>query len=76
LTKKSQALATRSKKRSRFAFVGEIIGELRKVVWPTRQETIRLTIMVIIVCVTVGIILGSLDYGFAEMVTKLLLGGS
>jgi len=76
LTKKSQALATRPKKRSRFAFVGEIIGELRKVVWPTRQETIRLTIMVIIVCVTVGIILGSLDYGFAEMVTKLLLGGS
>jgi preprotein translocase subunit SecE len=76
LTKRSQALATKPKKRSRFAFVGEIIGELRKVVWPTRQEAFRLTVMVLIVCVAVGIVLGALDYGFAEMVTKLLLGGS
>ena len=75
MTKRSQSLATRPKKRSRFAFVGEIIGELRKVVWPTRQEATRLTIMVLIVCVTIGLLLGAIDYGFAELVTRVFLGG-
>ncbi|OGO60403.1 MAG: preprotein translocase subunit SecE [Chloroflexi bacterium RBG_19FT_COMBO_48_23] len=65
-----------AKKRSRFAFIGEIIGELRKVTWPSRRDTVRLTIMVIIVCVLVGLFLGALDYGFSELVAKVLLGGS
>ncbi|MBM4445891.1 MAG: preprotein translocase subunit SecE [Chloroflexi bacterium] len=64
-----------AKKRSRFAFIGDIIGELRKVTWPSRRDTIRLTIMVLIVCVAVGLFLGALDYGFAELVAKVLLGG-
>ena len=76
MAKRSHLSTTKPKKRSRFAFVGEIVGELRKVVWPTRREAIRLTIMVLIVCVIVGIILGSLDYGFAELISKLFLGGS
>lgn len=73
--KKAQPQALKSKKRSRFAFVGDIIGELRKVVWPSRRETFRLTVMVIGLCVAVGLILGLLDYGFAELVTRVLLGG-
>jgi len=56
-------------------WMGEIIAELRKVVWPTRQEAIRLTIMVLIVCLIVGIILGTLDYGFTQLVRKVFLGG-
>ncbi|GAG10317.1 unnamed protein product [marine sediment metagenome] len=74
MTKKNQSHVTKPKK-SRFAVVGDIIGELRKVVWPTRRETLRLTIMVIIVCVAVGLLLGALDYGFAEVVAKVFLGG-
>lgn len=74
MTKKTLSL-TAKPKRSRFAFVGDIIGELRKVVWPTRREATRLTIMVLIVCVAVGIILGTIDYGFAELVTRVFLGG-
>ncbi len=62
-------------KRSRFAFVRDIIDELRKVTWPTRREAIRLTIMVIVVCAIVGIFLGAIDYGFAELVSKVFLGG-
>lgn len=75
MTKKSQPQIV-AKKRSRFAFIGEIIGELRKVTWPSRRDTVRLTIMVIIVCVLVGLFLGALDYGFSELVAKVLLGGS
>jgi preprotein translocase subunit SecE len=62
-------------KRSRLAFVRDIIDELRKVTWPTRREAIRLTIMVIIVCAVVGIFLGAIDYGFSELVAKVFLGG-
>ena len=73
MTKKSQPQII-AKKRSRFAFIGDIIGELKKVTWPSRRDTVRLTIMVIIVCVAVGLFLGAIDYGFSELVAKLLLG--
>jgi preprotein translocase subunit SecE len=72
--KKPQAQSAQPKKR-RFTFFSDIVGELRKVVWPTRQETIRLTLIVIGLCVVMGILLGAVDYGFSELVAKVLLGG-
>ena len=75
MTKKSQLKSSKSK-RPRFAFILEIVDELKKVVWPTRREAIRLTIMVLAICVAVGIFLGAIDYGFSELVTKVFLGGS
>jgi len=56
------------------SYVREVIGELKKVVWPTREETRRLTIMVIIVAVVVGLFLGAIDLGFTQLV-NLFLGG-
>jgi len=44
------------------------MGELKKVVWPTREETRRLTIMVIIISITIGIFLGAVDFGFTRIV--------
>ena len=41
--------------------------ELRKVVWPTRQEATRLTLVVIAVSAGVGLILGGFDYGIAQL---------
>ncbi len=71
-----QRLSTTVKpKKSRFAFILDIISELRKAVWPTRQEAVRLTVMVIGVCAAVGIFLGAIDYGFAELIAKVFLGG-
>ena len=55
-------------------YIREVISELRKVVWPTREETRRLTTMVIAVAVTVGIFLGAIDLGFTHLVS-LFLGG-
>ncbi|MDM8000424.1 MAG: preprotein translocase subunit SecE [Dehalococcoidia bacterium] len=56
-----------------FGFIGDIIGELRKVTWPTRQEAIRLTVMVLIVCAVVGVILALLDYGFGRLIQDVIL---
>ena len=52
--------------------VREIRSELRKVVWPTRDEAIRLTAVVIGVCAAVGLFLGGVDFLFAEMFRLIL----
>jgi preprotein translocase subunit SecE len=49
----------------------ETIGELRKVSWPTPQEALRLTRIVIIVMVIMSILLGIFDFIFAQMITLL-----
>ena len=45
-----------------FVFLKEVKGELSKVAWPTREQTIRYTVLVIAVAVLVGVFLGGLDY--------------
>ena len=59
---------------SRFRYVGEIIGELKKVVWLTRREAAYLTVLVLIVTIIFAIILGSLDYGFSGLIDKFFGG--
>ena len=60
---------------SRFSFISDTIAELRKVTWLTRREAAYLTVLVLIVAVSVGIVLGLIDLGFSGLVDKLLLGG-
>jgi preprotein translocase subunit SecE len=62
-------------KRSRFRFIGEIIAELRKVVWLSRREAAYLTFLVLVVTIAVGIMLGFFDWGFTQIVDKFFLGG-
>lgn len=59
---------------SRFRFIGDIIAELKKVVWLSRREAIYLTTLVLIVTLAMGILLGAVDYGFTQLVDKLFLG--
>ena len=61
-------------KRSRFRFVGEVISELRKVVWLSKREAAYLTALVLIVAIAAGLVLGAFDYGFTDLVDKLFLG--
>jgi preprotein translocase subunit SecE len=51
----------------------EIISELRKVTWPTREETTRLGFAVIVVSVSIGLALGGVDLGFNWLVDNTLL---
>jgi len=54
-------------------YFNETSGELRKVSWPTRQEAIQLTLLVLLVMVIMGIFLGLVDR-IAEELINLLLG--
>ena len=51
-----------------------VIGELKKVVWLSRREAGYLTGIVLIVTIIFGVILGALDFGFAEVASKVFLG--
>jgi preprotein translocase subunit SecE len=55
-----------------FRFFGEVASELRRVTWPTREETFRLTIMVVIVALVVGAFLGLIDIGFSELIERIV----
>ena len=57
-----------------FNYFSEIINELKKVVWLTRREIVYLTGLVLIVTIIAGIILGALDFGFSELVTRIFVG--
>ncbi|GGA88114.1 hypothetical protein GCM10011521_28140 [Arenimonas soli] len=54
-------------------FISESMFELRKVVWPTRQETTRTTGMVLVVVVIVALILSGFDMVISWLI-RLLLG--
>jgi preprotein translocase subunit SecE len=51
----------------------DVMSELRKVTWPTRQETMNLTIVVLVVAAALGIFLGGLDYIFNWIIENTLL---
>lgn len=52
-------------------FVREVIAELKKVTWPTRTETMKLTVVVIVLSFVVGAFIGILDITFLK-ITSLL----
>lgn len=48
-------------------FFREVVAELKKVTWPTREETIKLTTVVIAISVLVGLFIGGLDALFLSI---------
>lgn len=47
-------------------------GELRKVTWPTRQESQRLTAIVLGVTALMALFLGTLDFIFSNVIQTLV----
>lgn len=56
-------------------YLKEARAELAKVNWPTRQQAMRLTVVVVIFTVAVSMFIGSLDYVFSLGLQKLILKG-
>ena len=61
-------------KRSGFSlqFFRDIIAELKRVTWPSREQATRLTVLVIIISISVGIILGVFDMMFSRGIKFLI----
>ena len=55
------------------AFLGESQFELRKVVWPTRDETLKTTGIIMVVVVILSLLLGLIDLILKSVVLDWLL---
>jgi len=54
------------------AFLRETTDELKKVTWPSRQETIRLTFVVLAISVLVGLYVGGIDFVLTKAIERIV----
>jgi preprotein translocase SecE subunit len=50
-----------------------VISEFQRVVWPSHQEVLYLTIVVIVLTLMVGAVLGAIEIGFGWLIDRALL---
>ncbi|MEK7126490.1 MAG: preprotein translocase subunit SecE [Patescibacteria group bacterium] len=53
-------------------YIRSSFEELSKVVWPTKNQAVKLTIIVLVFCFIVAILLGVVDYAFSYGYNYLL----
>ena len=53
-------------------FVREVAAEFRKVTWPSRQELLNSTAVVVVLTVVVALFLGVVDVGLTRLVEWIL----
>jgi preprotein translocase subunit SecE len=59
-----------------FRFIKEADIERRKVVWPTHQEAVQTSLMVIVVVIIISLFLSVVDWAIGSAVRSLLSGGA
>lgn len=71
---RSQRIATPSSsgRVGPIVFLRETMSELQKSVWPSREETARLTMVVIVLAIAAGFFLGGPDRIFAEIFARFI----
>ena len=62
----------KNKKKSIFSFFTESYHELKKVVWPTRSDVAKKTVIVIVSMVVIAAIFVAMDYGLSQGVEFLI----
>ncbi len=58
-----------------FRFLKEADIERRKVVWPSHQEAVQTSLMVIVVTILISLFLAAVDWMLGSLVRSLLGGG-
>lgn len=53
-------------------FISEVRIELSKVTWPTRDEAIKLTLIVLIVSAIIGAYVGGLDFLYTKVLAFVI----
>lgn len=68
----AQAKAGMKDSNAIIVYLRQVRSELNKVVWPTREQALNLTGIVLAVTVAMSLFLGGLDFIFAKLVEALL----
>ncbi|MBI4993532.1 preprotein translocase subunit SecE [Candidatus Wolfebacteria bacterium] len=56
------------------SYIQESYQEFHRVNWPTRQETVRMTLVVIVMSLAMAVFLGAADFLFSYLLEKFLIG--
>ena len=53
-------------------YINEVLAELKKVDWPSRNEVVKLTLIVLSISGIIAIYVGVLDLGFTKLLEAIL----
>lgn len=59
-------------KKSLFKFFREAKAEMKKVTWPSKEQLLKNTIVILVFIAVVTVILSVLDLGFGKLFEKLI----
>ena len=69
----AEATATKKKSGNKIVrFFKELKSELKKVVWPSKKQVIKNTLIVIAAVIIIGIVIWILDFAFGFGISKLI----
>lgn len=71
-TEKKEIKAAPKKPNKLVKWWNETLGELRKVTWPTREDALQMTKIVLIVVVAMAAFLGIIDYLFSALIGAIV----
>ncbi|MBI5037887.1 MAG: preprotein translocase subunit SecE [Candidatus Kerfeldbacteria bacterium] len=55
------------------SYIRESRDELKKVLWPSKAETVKYTLLVVGISLGVALFLGAVDFGLNLLVEKLIV---
>ncbi|MFY0407379.1 preprotein translocase subunit SecE [Solicola sp. PLA-1-18] len=61
----------RGKRTPPLTFYRQVVAELRKVVWPTRDQVVTYFFVVLVFVLVMMAIVAGLDYGFGQLIFKI-----
>ena len=70
--KNKERTLTEKKDNAIVRFYRETVGELRKVSWPTWEEAVRLTGIVVVVLIAMALFLGAIDWLGSDLLDLVL----
>ena len=73
-SRSSSASTTTKEPNAIIKYFQDTRAELRRVTWPTREETRKLTLIIVAVTLVMAIFLGTLDYIFQGLVAGIIIG--
>jgi len=54
------------------AFVSETRREISKVTWPSRKETLQMTVMIVVMALVTGVFFLAVDTGLGYIISSIL----
>jgi preprotein translocase subunit SecE len=54
------------------SYIKEVASELKKVTWPTKKQTIDMTIIVVVISLVVAVYLTGVDFFLNKVITSII----